>query len=72
MPWTDWQFLIVTGAALWAAWVLVRQMVPRRDAGASPCSDCASGSAACSRPRPADDSATRRPTSSLVVLDERR
>jgi hypothetical protein len=52
MPWTDWQFWLVTMLALGGLWILLRPFIPlkkRADAGAS-CPHCASGSAS-SKPR---------------------
>lgn len=41
----DWQFAIVTLAALWGAWILLRPLLPsrkpRRKTGA--CASCSSG-----------------------------
>ena len=31
MPFGDWQFYVVTLAALWGAWALVRTFLPSRD-----------------------------------------
>ena len=46
MPWTDWQFWLVTIAALWGLCAVVRQLVPRRGRNEPPCSTCAVGMAA--------------------------
>ena len=46
-PWTDWQFWLVSGIALWCAWLVVRQLLPRSDSSA--CGACASGTAACAK-----------------------
>jgi hypothetical protein len=48
MPIHDWQFWVVTAAAIVCAINLVRQMIPRQ--GAPACGNCAAGAAACSRP----------------------
>lgn len=50
----DWQFLVVTAAALWGLWILLRPFLPRRrkdqeEAGGAACPRCsASGSCASS------------------------
>ena len=49
-PLDDWQFWVVSFAALWGVVVLVRQLLP--SAEAPPCGGCASGAAACSKPTP--------------------
>jgi hypothetical protein len=65
MPWSDWQFYVVTMAAVWGAWMLLRQFLPRDGAG-SACGACASGAAACvKKPQLATDD-------TLVVLSDRR
>lgn len=46
-PWQDWQFWAVTLAACVGVWTLVRQLVPSRGQGETPCGHCAAGSAAC-------------------------
>ncbi len=68
MPWDDWQFYVVTAAACWGAWMLLRQLLP---AGApSPaCGACATGAAACAR-KPRTE--PKRIPGALVVLEERR
>ena len=43
MPWTDWQFWVVTVAAAWGAWILVRQFRPAKKEADSPCGACAVG-----------------------------
>jgi hypothetical protein len=48
MPIHDWQFWVVTAAAIFGAITIVRQMIPRK--GAPACGNCAAGAAACSRP----------------------
>jgi hypothetical protein len=30
MPWGDWQFYVVTAAALWGLWALARAILPKR------------------------------------------
>ncbi|MCP3961509.1 MAG: hypothetical protein GY719_27010 [bacterium] len=66
MPWLDWQFWMVTAAALWGAWILVRQLMPVSDPSSPACASCATGAAACARrPRLAE-------TSPLVVLQSRQ
>lgn len=48
----DWQFLVVTAAALWGVWILLRPFLPRRrkeeeEGAAAACPRCtASGSCA--------------------------
>lgn len=49
MPYTDWQFWVVTLAMIWGFVTLVRQLWPRREGPA--CGNCAAGAAACSRPK---------------------
>ncbi len=68
MPWHDWQFWVVTVAASWGAWTLLRQMVPKSDPSAPACGSCASGSAACAK-KPSAGAAAGGP---LVVLDDHR
>lgn len=46
MPWLDWQFWLVSVAAVWGLWALVRQLTPRRGRNEPPCSTCAVGTAA--------------------------
>jgi hypothetical protein len=47
----DWQFLVVTAAALWGAWVLLRPLLAKRkdEAGGAACPRCASGNACASK-----------------------
>lgn len=53
----DWQFLVVTAAALWGLWILLRPFLPRRGkeqeaAGGAACPRCSSsGSCASSAAR---------------------
>lgn len=50
LPWTDWQFYVVTAAAVWGAVTLGRQILPRGGSSASPaCGGCAAGAAACAK-----------------------
>jgi len=46
LPWTDWQFYVVTAAAVWGAVTLGRQVLPRKDAAGPACGGCAAGAAA--------------------------
>lgn len=62
MPWQDPQFWIVSAGAALALRILVRTFVPSSSDGTA-CGSCATGAAACSRPRAADE---RR--SPLVIL----
>ena len=66
MPWHDWQFYLVTAAAVWGAWIVLRQLLPRRDPSAPACGACASGAAACAK-KPRGDAGSK-----LVVLEDRR
>lgn len=46
MPWSDWQFWLVTLASVWGLWALVRQLLPkRRSDGVVACSSCSVGTA---------------------------
>lgn len=45
-PWLDWQFYAVTAAAMLAAWIVMRQFLPRRGAPGPDCGACAAGAAA--------------------------
>jgi hypothetical protein len=45
MPWGDWQFWVVSLAAGWGLWAVLRQLLPRRGAGEAPCASCAVGTA---------------------------
>lgn len=59
----DWQFLIVTLAALWGAWVLLRPFLPsrkKREAEGS-CARCSAGT-------PCASNGAARETSGLVTL----
>jgi len=42
----DWQFVIVTLAALWGAWILLRPLLPARRAkpASGACARCSAGS----------------------------
>lgn len=68
MPWTDWQFWIVTLAALWGGRVILRQIIPARGDDAPACGSCAAGAAACAKP---DEEAVS-PVSELPVVSSRR
>jgi len=76
-PWHDPQFYVVTAAALWGGWVLLRQLLPRPSDGPA-CGGCAAGAAACAkRSAPGSSDAARDATSGadrprLVVLDNPR
>jgi hypothetical protein len=50
MPWHDWQFWLVTAAALVAAWFVLRTVLPRRKDAGPGCPGCGPGQAA-ARPR---------------------
>lgn len=68
MPWHDWQFWVVTAIMAWGAWVLVRQLLPKKDGPA--CGNCAAGAAACSRlEAPAPGTAGSRPSPLRVLRD---
>ena len=62
MPWNDWQFYVVTVAAFWGAWMLLRQFFPKSDPDGPACGACATGSAACAK----------KPRAALVVLNDHR
>lgn len=62
MPWNDLQFWIVTVAAMFSVWVLIKPWL-RRSKGPA-CGSCASGSAACAK-LPSKDGEGK---PSLVVL----
>lgn len=64
MPWHDWQFWVVSAAAAWGAWVLMRQAWPRQEG--PPCGGCAAGAAACAK-KPATEEGGQ-----LVQLGGRR
>ncbi len=68
MPWNDWQFYVVTAAAAWGAWALLRQLLPRSGDSGPACGACATGAAACVKKPPAAAGAS----SPLVVLGDRR
>jgi hypothetical protein len=42
LPVEDWQFYVVSFAALFGVWVLVRTLLPRRSSS-SPCPGCPTG-----------------------------
>jgi len=42
LPLTDWQFYVVTGAFLIAVWLVIRPLLPRKDASGG-CPNCAAG-----------------------------
>ena len=66
MPWTDWQFWVVSLAALWAGYVIFRQIIPN-GANASPaCSTCTVASPVAAAP-----DAGKHP-SELPVVSNRR
>jgi len=44
LPWTDWQFWVVTLVALWGAVAILRSVVPRRSGQAPACEKCEPGS----------------------------
>lgn len=46
MPWNDWQFWLVTAAALVAAVLVVRPMLPRKSNDGPACPGCGPGQAA--------------------------
>jgi hypothetical protein len=48
MPWTDWQFWTVSAAALIAAFVVIRPLLPSRSSGGA-CRSCPADGA---RPAP--------------------
>ncbi len=43
MPWHDWQFYVVTAAALLAACIILRQLVPKTGSSGPACGACATG-----------------------------
>jgi hypothetical protein len=47
LPWTDWQFWLVTAIAAWGGWNVFRQLLPRPSSTA--CGSCATGTAACAK-----------------------
>jgi hypothetical protein len=51
LPWTDWQFYVVTGAGVAGLWMLWRVIGPTRRKQAGSCPTCSSGSAASARKR---------------------
>ena len=68
MPWLDWQFYVVTAAAVWGAWSLLRQLLPKSGPAGPACGACASGACGCAK-KPAAVAAPRAP---LVMLEHRR
>lgn len=46
MPVDDWQFWIVTAAALWGAFAVARPFLPRKAKPTGGCPGCAAGAAA--------------------------
>ncbi len=69
MPWHDWQFYVVTAAALLGAWSLLRQLAPRSGPSGPACGACAIG--ACARAKK-PEAAAATPGSPLVILEDRR
>jgi hypothetical protein len=69
MPWLDWQFYVVTAAAGWGAWNLMRQFLPKTGPAGPACGACAAGACACAK-KP--QTAAGPPASPLVVLRDRR
>ena len=65
MPWSDWQFWVVSLAALWAGYVIFRQIIPGAAKDSSACSTCAVGAAATATPD------QRRHSSELPVVSSR-
>ncbi len=43
LPWTDWQFWVVSVVALWGVVAIVRAVVPRRAESTAACEKCESG-----------------------------
>ncbi len=70
MPWLDWQFYVVTAAALWAAWSVLRQLLPKTGPAGPVCGACAASVCACVK-KPVVITTTT-PDSPLVVLQDRR
>lgn len=71
MPWFDWQFYVVTAAAVWGAWTLLRQLLPGPASSGPACGACASGASACVK-KPNLSAATMSSDSPLVVLGNKR
>ncbi len=67
MPWLDWQFHVVTAAALWGVWNVLRQLLPKSGPTGPACGACAAG--ACAKKPPV---AVAAPGSPLVMLENRR
>jgi hypothetical protein len=58
LPFADWQFLVVTAIALWAVWIVVRRIAPRKskETRSKPnphCDHCATNPASETAARPA-------------------
>ena len=70
MPWLDWQFYVVTAAALWGAWTLLRQLLPRPGPAGPACGACGAGACGCAVKRP--PIAAEAPGPPLVTLEHRR
>ena len=62
----DWQFVIVTLAALWGAWILLRPLLPTRKAKTA--SGETGACARCSAGTPCASNGGARGTSGLVTL----
>lgn len=69
MPWLDWQFYVVTVAAIWGAWTVLRQLLPSSGPAGPACGACATGACACVKKPQAQATA---PGAPLVVLEDRR
>lgn len=53
----DWQFLVVTAAALWGMWILLRPFLPRRrkdEEEAAACPRCTASGSCASKPARAE------------------
>ncbi len=72
LPWHDWQFYVVSAAAVWGAWSLLRQLLPSSGPAGPACGACAAGAGACAcaRKPAAAEAATQGPP--LVMLGDRR
>ncbi len=68
MPWLDWQFYVVTAAAAWGAWVLLRQFLPKSGPAGPVCGACGTGAAACACAKTSPAEAATPPAPPLVVL----
>ena len=40
MEWGDWQFWLVTLAAVWGIWSVIRQLLPAKSKEEPPCAHC--------------------------------